>query len=133
MKLVSYGGGTGEPSDPYLIHTAEHLNAIGAEPNDWDKHFKLMADIDLSAIIYSEAVIPNFGGTFDGNKLTISHLTIEGESGLGLFGRLFGEVKDLGVVDVNITGSGDHVGGLVGGNRGAARRVRCPRPGQTDY
>lgn len=42
-----YGGGTGEPNDPYLIYTAEQMNAIGAKPNDWDKHFKLMADIDL--------------------------------------------------------------------------------------
>ena len=32
----------------YLILTAEQMNAIGAEPNDWGKHFKLMADIDLS-------------------------------------------------------------------------------------
>lgn len=34
------GGGTGEPNSPYLIHTAEQLNAIGAEPDDWDKRFK---------------------------------------------------------------------------------------------
>ena len=32
-----YGGGTGEPNDPYLIYTAEQMNTIGAEPNDWDK------------------------------------------------------------------------------------------------
>ncbi|UCF17746.1 MAG: hypothetical protein JSW59_09835, partial [Phycisphaerales bacterium] len=43
---AKYGGGTGEPDDPYLIYTAEQMNTIGAEPNDWDKHFKLMADID---------------------------------------------------------------------------------------
>ena len=46
---AQYGGGTGEPNDPYLLYTPEHLNTIGAEPNDWDKHFKLMADLDLSA------------------------------------------------------------------------------------
>jgi hypothetical protein len=45
---AKYGGGTGEPNDPYLICTAEQMNTIGAEPNDWDKHFKLIADIDLS-------------------------------------------------------------------------------------
>ena len=39
---------------------------------------------------------------------------------LGLFGQLASgaEVKDLGVVDVNITGSGYYVGGLVGYNDG---------------
>ena len=52
---AQYGGGTGEPNDPYLIYTAEHLNAIGAEPNDWDKHFKLMADINLSGYSYDAA------------------------------------------------------------------------------
>ena len=44
---AQYGGGTGEINDPYLIYSAEQMNAIGAEPNDWDKHFKLMADINL--------------------------------------------------------------------------------------
>ena len=54
---AKYGGGTAEPNDPYLIYTAEHLNALGAEPNDYDKHFKLMADIDLSGYVYDRAVI----------------------------------------------------------------------------
>ena len=27
---AQYGGGTGEPNDPYLIYTAEQMNAIGA-------------------------------------------------------------------------------------------------------
>lgn len=45
---AKYGGGTGEPNDPYLIYTAEQMNTIGADLDDWDKHFKLMADIDLS-------------------------------------------------------------------------------------
>ena len=45
---AQFGGGTGEPNDPYLIYTAEHINAIGAELDHMDKHFKLMADIDLS-------------------------------------------------------------------------------------
>jgi hypothetical protein len=125
-----YGGGTGEPNDPYLIYTAEQLNAIGAEPNDWDKHFQLMADIDLSDYSYDRAVIaPDtndvndgfqgtpFTGEFDGNDHTISNLTIAGESYLGLFGRLEtgAEVKNLGLLDVNIIGS-VYVGGLVGCN-----------------
>jgi hypothetical protein len=128
-----YGGGTGEPNNPYLIYIAEHLNAIGAEPNDWDKHFKLMADIDLSGITYERALIapdtndiePGFQGTrfmgvFDGNWHTILHLTVTGESYLGLFGQLESEaeIRNLGVVDVNITGSGDYIGALVGFNSG---------------
>ena len=46
---AKYGGGTGGPNDPYLIYTAEQMNEIGANRKEWDKHFKLMADIDLSA------------------------------------------------------------------------------------
>ena len=127
---AKYGGGMGEPDDPYLIYTAEHLNTIGAEPNDWDKHFKLMADIDLSGLIYDGALIapdtnniePGFQGTsfigvFDGNGHSISFLTIAGDEYLGLFGHLScAVVMDLGIVDVNIIGSGDYIGGLAGYN-----------------
>jgi hypothetical protein len=130
---AKYGGGTGEPNDPYQIYTAKHLNTIGAEPNDWDKHFKLMADIDLSGYSYDRAVIApdvgadgysfpgtSFTGVFDGNGHAVLHLTITGRSYLGLFGQLGSgaEVKDLGVVDVNMTGSYYAVGGLVGDNLG---------------
>ena len=45
---AQYGGGTGEPNAPYLIYTAEQMNTIGLHADDGDKHFKLMADIDLS-------------------------------------------------------------------------------------
>jgi hypothetical protein len=62
---AKYGGGTGEPNDPYLIYTAGQMNEIGAEPNDWDKYFKLMADIDLS----------NYTGT-DFNVIGILPFTI---------------------------------------------------------
>jgi len=116
-----YGGGSGTADDPYQIATAADLIALGEDPNDYDKHFIMTEDIDLAGITYSEAVIPNFAGMFDGNGHTISHLTIAGVSNVGLFGYLASsaEVKDLGVVDVNITGSGYDVGGLVALNCGA--------------
>jgi hypothetical protein len=125
-----YGGGSGTGEDPYLIYTAEQLNSIGAHASAWDKHFKLMADIDLSAfdgkdgrpalnmIGYSDPTpeqenfvgtyfngIP-FTGSFDGNDHVISHLTLNVQSRFaGLFDMLGGpgQVRDLGVVDVNIT------------------------------
>jgi hypothetical protein len=77
---AKYGGGTGEPNDPYLIYTAGQMNTIGAEPNDWDRHFKLMADIDLKDfgdssfnLIGSDSY--PFKGLFDGDGHTISNLT----------------------------------------------------------
>jgi thioredoxin len=128
---AEYGGGTGEPSDPYLIYSAEQMDEIGLNEEDWDKHFKLMSNIDLSGFYYETALIARdtdtaqnnfrgtpFTGTFDGNGHTISHLTIEGGGFLGLFGRLESgaEVRNLGVVDVNVICSGDHAGGLVADN-----------------
>jgi hypothetical protein len=139
---AKYSGGTGEPNDPYQIATAADLIALGETPADYDKHFILTADIDLDpnlpgGKVFDRAVIapdtndaPSswfegtaFTGVFDGNGHTISHLTIRGGSCLGLFGQLVGDwfrpgsagqVKNLGVVDVSIIGTGDLVGGLAG-------------------
>jgi len=134
---AKYGGGTGESNDPYLIYTAEHLNPIGAKPNDWNKHFKLMADIDLAGFDGEDGrpafnvIAPDsdparvlfqgvlFTGIFDGNGHTISHLTVKGGGYLGLFGGSGGEVKDLGLVNVNIIASDDCAGGLLAVNWGA--------------
>ncbi|MFC1765154.1 formylglycine-generating enzyme family protein [Planctomycetota bacterium] len=115
-----YGGGTGDPNNPCLIYTAEHLNELGVEPNDYDKHFKLMADIDLSQYLYDSAVIaPDandvgwrfdgtpFNGVFDGNQHVISHLTMREGSYLALFGQLDSEAKiyNLGLEAVDVNGS----------------------------
>jgi len=44
---AQYGGGLGDANDPHLIYSAEQLNAVGEHPDHWNRHFKLMADIDL--------------------------------------------------------------------------------------
>ena len=44
---VEFAGGTGEPNDPYQIATAEQLIGFGADGDLLDKHFVLIADIDL--------------------------------------------------------------------------------------
>jgi hypothetical protein len=112
--------GSGTAEDPYLISNAQELGAMIYYSSR--AHYRLAAHIDLAGIRWSMAILPRLAGTFDGNDMTISHLTIkgEGENGVGLFGRLesAAEVKNLGVVDVNITGSGWEVGGLVGHNEG---------------
>src|SRR5512136_1328812 len=129
---AKYSGGTGEPNDPYEIATAADMIALGEDPNDYDKHFILTADIDLDpnlpgGKVFDRAVIapdmvpsnaygmfggPYFTGMFDGKCHAISHLTIRGKNYLGLFGCLAesGEVKGVGVVDVKIAGSGGYIG-----------------------
>jgi hypothetical protein len=132
--------GAGTQDDPYLIYTPYELNLVALGVCDWGKHFKVMADIDVSGFDGKEGrpafnVIASdsdtvksgfqgtpFTGVFDGNGHTISHLTINGAGYLGLFGQMSGEVKDLGVVDVNIAGSGYYVGGMVGYNSGSVMR-----------
>ena len=131
---AQYGGGSGTPSDPYLIYTATQMNAIGADSNDWDKHFKLMADVNLAGQTYSTAVIAPganpfwgfqgtaFTGVFDGNGCKITGLMIDdgsaGNDYLGLFGYIDnGEVRNLGLEGCSVSGD-DYVGGLAGINHG---------------
>jgi len=132
-----YGGGTGEPNDPYRIATAEDLMLLGESPEDYDKHFILTAEIDLDPNlpgrkVFDKAVIapdtdPNdeyswfqgtpFYGVFDGNGHTISNFTYDcnGIDYIGLFGCMDGNIKDLGLIDPNIeAGTGNWVGSLVG-------------------
>jgi hypothetical protein len=117
--LPVYAGGSGEPNDPYLIATAEQLNAIGQTTCHWDKHFVLTADIDLSVYTGTEYnIIANFTGAFDGNDYTISNFTYDSNDRdyIGLFGYLSGgEIKNLGLIDPNVdAGTGNYVGSLVG-------------------
>ncbi|MHC4167981.1 MAG: GLUG motif-containing protein [Planctomycetota bacterium] len=124
---AKYGGGSGTADDPYLIYTAEQMNAIGANPGDLEKHFKLMADIDLSSYTGTDFNIIGdwdnpFIGAFDGNGHTISNFTYTctGTDDIGLFGRVGsfwdkGEIKDLGLANPNVdAGTGSSVGSLVG-------------------
>jgi hypothetical protein len=130
VETLIFSGGTGEPNAPYQITLAEQLIAVAGFSDLLDKHFVLNNNIDLDpnlngGQVLSMAVIPTFSGTFDGQGHEIRHLTIEeGEltkDQLGLFGELEsgGRVWNLGITDVNVTGSGsDIVAGLVGENSG---------------
>jgi len=143
---AQYGGGTGDPCDPYLIADPNHLQAIGDDPNNWDKCFKLTADIDMSNFdgqdgnpafnIIAPDTDPNFcsyifgfncfqgtafTGTFDGDDHTISNLTINlpDKDFAGLFGYVDsgGHITNLVLENVNVTGR--HCsGGLMGGSSG---------------
>ncbi len=122
---AKYGGGAGTAVEPYLIYDANHMNAVGAEPNDWDRCFKLMEDIDLSGYKGQEFNIIGidddypFVGVFDGNNHTISNFTCDTNDimYIGLFGYVDGgEIRNLGLIDseIHVGGKGDYVGSLVG-------------------
>ena len=116
---AKYGGGTGEPDDPYLIFTAEQMNDIGAEPNDWGKHFRLMKDIDLDVLDTDFKIIGTgtdenaFAGVFDGDGHKIVNLSHSstGRENIGLFGFAHcAKIKSLKLVDPNVN-AGRHLHG----------------------
>jgi len=128
LAQAQYGGGSGTAEDPYLIETAEQFNAIGANPSDWDKRFKLMADIDLSElteetfniigqwIAWGSTNNKPFTGVFDGNGKTISNFSYTSTSGdgIGLFAYVRGRIQDLGLVNPKVDAQGWNVGSLAG-------------------
>jgi hypothetical protein len=122
VSNFAYGGGLGTINDPYLIYTSEQMNTIGAEPNDWTKCFKLMADINMSAYTGTQYnIIGNtakkFKGKFDGNNHVIRNLTYNATTNVsvGLFGEIanWAEIKNVGLENVKITGNGP-TGALIG-------------------
>ena len=58
----------------------------------------------------------SFNSVFEGNGHTISNLYIKAESRLGLFSALHanGRIQNVGLLDVNVEGTGDNIGGLIG-------------------
>ena len=126
--LAKYGGGSGSSEDPYLIYTAEQFNTIGANSTDWDKHFKMMNDIDLITLTESPFNLIGewdglgsfdnkpFSGIFDGNGKTISNFSYTSTSGygVGLFRYVSGRIKNLGLINPNIVAPDWNIGALVG-------------------
>ncbi|RPJ37840.1 MAG: hypothetical protein EHM35_05880, partial [Planctomycetaceae bacterium] len=123
LAWSKYGGGSGTAADPYLIYTAEHLKALGEDRASWGYyvHYKLMADIDLAGLQTPMQPFGNndqrFMGIFNGNGKTISNLKIEVSSGdyVGLFGCAEAEIRNLGLINVNINApQSTSVGALAG-------------------
>ena len=124
-----YDGGHGTQISPYQIRTARQLIYLANHTEDYSKHFILTADIDLTGYSFTAALIamdidPDrnwdgaaFTGTFNGDGHTISNLVIDGASYLGLFGYIDGgSVTNLTLENVDISGTGESVGGMCGKN-----------------
>ena len=122
---AKYGGGKGEPNDPYQIADANDLLELGTTTDDYDKHFILIADVNMVGYTFTTAVIAAdtdntnddfdgipFTGVFDGTGHRILNLTIDSAGDnyfLGLIGFVHGEkaqVKNLGLGSVSITITG---------------------------
>ena len=116
--------GSGSEQDPYRIWTADDFALLSWYVGILDKHIALMTNLDLSGIVlYPIGDLSPFTGVFEGNGNIISNTVINqpGNSRVGLFGyvRTGGQIHNLGVENVNITG-GSFAGGLVGYNWGGS-------------
>ncbi|NLL88763.1 MAG: hypothetical protein GX228_07535 [Firmicutes bacterium] len=116
---TDFDGGTGSAASPFRIATAKQLNNVR---NYLNKHFVLVADIDLSKFSDGSGWAPiggdsdRFSGTFDGGGYTISNLKITDPEAnyLGLFGYLYrASVSGLNLENVDISGN-NYVGALAG-------------------
>jgi len=122
QRLYS-GGGSGTQEDQYILKTVADWQKLMDTPGDWDKHFILMADIDLQGVALSPVGnwIRPFIGVFDGKGHIIrkANLNMPDNDYVGLFGYVSwnAQIQNLGVRDVTITGN-NLVGGLVGWNEG---------------
>ncbi|MCK4981233.1 MAG: hypothetical protein KAS62_12610, partial [Candidatus Delongbacteria bacterium] len=126
--LNAFADGSGTEANPYQIATLDQLNNVRYYLT---AHFIQIADIDATATTGWNAgagwePINNLTGKYNGDGHTVSNLFIDrsGTLYVGLFGytTLGSEIKDIGLINVDITG-GDYTGGFVGYSRGTVKNT----------
>lgn len=133
VKGVSFDGGSGTVEDPYIISTAEQLDAVR---DNHSASYKLANDIDLTdyidqkygsegwRVIGGDPDPYSFDGNFDGNGYKISGLWINrpNENYVAFFGGFKGDNTEIKNLNIEISPKGilgqDFVGGMVGNNDG---------------
>lgn len=126
-----FEGGTGSADSPFLVKTAAQLNAIRC---DLGASYRLISDVDLSGPEWGIGWYPigdfelsldkmgviidhkaGFWGCLDGAGYEIKNLTAvyPNKEHIGLMGYLEGTVKNLHLLDANLSGK-QYVGGIAG-------------------
>lgn len=118
--------GMGTAGSPYRIATAEQLADLATKVNlratdtlrgglYTDKHYLQVAHLDLSAYAnfaqIGVGVANPFAGVYDGNGFTISNLNML-RTFAGLFERITGTVKNVGIESGTLTGTNGSVGSI---------------------
>jgi len=117
QPVIDWMDGEGTLQMPYQISSIDQLILLSKASALFDKHFILVNDLDLEGIPRSQAVLPYFSGSFDGNGFSIRNLYIRGGNSLGLIGIMReGSVMNLSLENISIEGTGGYIGGLVGEN-----------------
>lgn len=124
-----FSGGTGTELDPYQIATLDDLRFLSENDAFWSagNYFIQTADIDASETSTwnaGEGFSPignnanKFQAVYDGQNYSISNLYINSSSQeVGLFGNVNhgdAEIKNLKLIDVDVSSTSGTVGGLVG-------------------
>lgn len=119
-----FDGGDGSQANPFMIHNANQLIAALDPDGEWNKeknkkqyYFKLANDIFFNTHLLQEDGTPSDARKWvpvdcyfnlDGNGKTLYGLYVDKTSlgdgeGIGLFKNLYGEVKNLAIVDSNVS------------------------------
>lgn len=115
--------GKGTAADPYLIQSKDDLKkfrdkVIKDNESYAGKYFKQSANIDLSGIdwipIGTDNDTTKFSGTYDGGGHEITNLKNDARYEGGLFGYLSGTVKNLAIINCDVSySSGNGYSGAV--------------------
>lgn len=122
--LARFGGEGGTEDDPFLIHTADDLRALGAE-SEIRGYYRLTADLDAFDMTEPSHEMPVWRpihlveGVFDGAGHTVANLHYSGAEQCGFFGQIGedAQVKDLTITRATVQGT-QQIGILAGGNLG---------------
>jgi len=107
---ATYSGGSGTEKDPYLISRTADLVTLANEVNSGNSmagiHFRLTRSLDMKFGLWEPIGTTKstpFAGTFDGNRYTISNLTLTWNraSYSGLFGYNSGTIKNLYLYEID--------------------------------
>lgn len=104
-----------------LIHSLNAVSTTGTLTGNYALAQTLDAATWSSVNPGRPSVIATFSGTFAGLGHTVTNLTINTTSGnAGLFGRVnaVSAIRDIGLVNANVTNTGSFTGALVGWNNG---------------
>ena len=122
-QTVTFSGGSGTASDPYIITTPQQLQAIR---QGLDQCYALGANIDLTGFDFTpigDNANP-FTGTFSGYGYTISGLTLTTTRlrYVGLFGYSCGKLNNVTLKNCTLSATSGssyvYCGGVVGYNEG---------------
>ena len=115
--------GIGTEGEPFVLRDANDLVCMSQRVCDWSGQFILDRDIDMDGVCYVPPA--DFSGSFEGRGFRINCICVDFQElgnylQLGLFAKVSGEVRNLGVVDIQITGGdlSNTIGGLCGTNWG---------------